>query len=133
MHNVALSVAAQSRLFARKGQSKTEISAQPGHGTGSRRTSPLVQHRVRANFTRSHGSLAAFIISLDLAANLTAAEVRRVHVRVRQTVAHGPQGRSEVACENALVHGAGNVRCCDSPGDGSMSRRRAGWLAPAAA
>src|SRR5262249_15777555 len=72
------------------------------------------------------------IISLDLAANLTAAEVRRVHVRIGQTVAHGTQGRLEVACCNTLVRWPGDICCRDRPGDCSGSCRWAARLAATA-
>jgi hypothetical protein len=39
----------------------------------------------------------------DLAANLAATEVRRVHIRLREILAHGVQGRVKVARCNALV------------------------------
>jgi len=47
-----------------------------------------------------HGSLTTSIMSrapADLAANLTSAEVGRMHVGVGQTCAHGFQGRVEIA------------------------------------
>ena len=43
---------------------------------------------------------------LNVAANLTAAEIRRVHVRVGQTLAQGFQSGVEVTCGNALACGS---------------------------
>jgi hypothetical protein len=69
---------------------------------------------------------------LNVAANLTAGEIRRVHVRVGQTVTHGFQSGVEVTYGNALASGSGNVCCSDFPGDVSRSGRWASRLTSAA-
>ena len=56
-----------------------------------------------ARFRRLLASVTVPPAPLNVAANLTAAEIRRVHVRVGQTVAHGFQSGVEVTCGNALA------------------------------
>ena len=90
----------------------------------------------RPPFRGFMGSLTTSTMSqatTDLAANLAAAEVCCVHVRIGETFAHCFQSRVEVACSNPLTRGAGNICCRDGPGDGSFSGRWARWLTPASA
>jgi hypothetical protein len=55
----------------------------------------------------------------DLAANLTAAEVCGVHVRVGETIAQEFQGRVEIACGNALGGGPYDICRGNRSGDSS--------------
>ena len=90
---------------------------------------------VREALTRFRRLLATSAVPrapTNRTANLTAAEVRCVHVRVGQTVAQGFQGGVEITCGNALGRGARDICCGDRPGDISRSGRWAGWLATTA-
>jgi hypothetical protein len=68
----------------------------------------------------------------DLAANLTAAEVRRVHVRIGQPLPHGLQSRIKVGRGNTLDRGSDDICCRDCPRDACLNCRWASRLAPAA-
>ena len=68
----------------------------------------------------------------DLAANLTAAEIRRVRVRIGQPFPRGLQGRIKVGRGNTLGRGSGDICRRDRPRDASLSCRRASRLTPAA-
>lgn len=69
----------------------------------------------------------------DLATNFTAAEVRGVHVRVGQTVAHDFQGGVEITYGNALARRAGDICRRNRSGDSSGSGRWTIRLASATA
>ena len=71
--------------------------------------------------------------TFDRASNLTAAEPRRVHVRVGQTGAHGFQGGVEITWVNALADRPRNICGRDRPGDASRSGCWASRLTSAAA
>jgi hypothetical protein len=68
-----------------------------------------------------------------LAVNLAATAVRRVHIRVREILAHGVQGRVKAARCNALSGRLGDICCRNRAGDRPFSGRRARRLIPASA
>ena len=64
-------------------------------------------------------TVLVLVLTPDLPANLTATEVRRVHVRVGQTVAHDSQGGVKITYGNALADGSRDICRRNRSGDSS--------------